>query len=207
MNVTNLNRTDLTDTERQLSELVFAHYHSNPKPGQRSRVSDEFARNLRGDEACIMRLATLLAKMVEPEHADKVGEVAGFYITPARPPGSISDLLQALLNPEPRTLDTILRQPLSYPILGVNPIVLWAKAFVVLQGLYSDVDFDHEYAEVDDDEFRPAIHGDGINIVSVNGALLQVLREANLTDNIDHSFFATHQDEDGWVFSRGQVNG
>lgn len=201
-------RNDLTDTERQLSELVFAHYHSNSKPGGRSRLSDDFARNLLGDEACIMRLATLLAKMVAPEHADKVGEVAGFYITPARPSGSISDLLKALLSePEPITLDSILAQPLSDPILGVNPLVLWARAFIMLQTLYSDVDFDHEYAEVADDNFRPAIHGEGINIISVNGAILEVLREANLVDDIDYSHFATHSDEDGWVFSRGGIDG
>jgi hypothetical protein len=67
----------LTDTERQLSEFVFEHYYSNPKPGERSRVSDEFARNLRGNKDRIFRLATLLAKMVEPEYADKIGEVTG----------------------------------------------------------------------------------------------------------------------------------
>lgn len=201
-------RNDLTDTERQLSELVFANYYSNPKPGDHSRLSDDFARNLRGEDACIMKMATLLAKMVAPEHADKIGEVAGFYITPARPSGSISDPLKALLSePEPLTLDSILAQPLSDPILGVNPLVLWAKAFVVLQGLYSDVDFDHEYAEVADDNFRPAIYGDGINIVSVNGAILEVLREANLTDDIDYSHLATHSDEEGWVFSRGGIDG
>lgn len=132
---------------------------------------------------------------------------ARWTVPPTCPPGTISDLLQALLNPGLRTLDSTLRQPLSHPILGINPIVLWAKAFVVLQGLYSGVDFDHKYIEMGDDEFRPAIHGDGINIVSVNGALLQVLSEANLTDNINHSFFATHQDKDGWVFSRGGIDG
>lgn len=191
---------NLTDTERQLSELVFSYYHTNPKSGQRSRVSDDFARNLRGDEVGILRFATLLAKMAAPEHEDKIGKVVGFYAT-----GSISDLLQSLL--EPRTLDTILRQPLSHPTLGVNPIALWAHAFVVLQAHYSNVSFDHEYAEVADNEFRPAIHGDGINVVSVNGAILEVLRNSNLTDDIDHSFFATHQDEDGWVFSRGGIDG
>lgn len=200
-------RDDLTDTERQLSELVFAHYHSNPRPGGRSRLSDDFARNLRGDEACIMKIATCLAKMVAPEHADKVGEVAGFYITPARSSGSLSDLLKALFEPEPMSYERIMRMPLNEPLLGVNPLVLWAHAFNILQAHYSDVSFDHEYAEVADDNYRPAIHGEGINIVSVNGAILEVLRNSNLMDDIDYSFFATHQDEDGWVFSRGGIDG
>jgi hypothetical protein len=202
----------LTDTERQLSEFVFEHYYSNSKPGERSRVSDEFARNLRGNKDRIFRLATLLAKMVEPEYADKIGEVTGFHVTGfhvnlASSSGTISDLLQKLLNPKPLSLDAILRRPLNDPTLGVNPIVLWAKAFVVLTGLYSDADFDPEYAEVADDEFRPAIRGDNINIVSVNGALLQVLREADLAQDIDPWFFATHQDEGGWIFSRGGIDG
>jgi len=215
MNVTNLNRDDLTDTEIELSQLVFAHYHSNPKPGQRSRVSDEFARNMRGDEACLMRLATLIAKMVAPEHADKVGEVAGFYITPARPTGSISDLLKSLLDgvePKPVeiriTLQDLLDAPVKDPLFGhVNPLVLWAHAFRELQAYYSDVTFDHQYAEVDDDNYRPGIHGDGINIVSVNGAIIAVLIRNNLMDEDYFEWLATDQDEDGWVFSRGGIDG
>lgn len=204
MNVTNLNRTDLTDTEIELSELVFAHYHSNPKPGQRSRVSDEFARNMRGDEACIMRLATLLAKMVAPEHADKVGEVVGFYITPARPSGSISDLLKAMLGGgEPESMeDTLIGSDIMNPLTGKpNPLVIWAKAYDLLRGHYSNVTFDHEYAEVADMTNHPGIHGDGINIVSVNGAILQVLMDNNLMHYDYFHWLATDQDEDGWVYS------
>lgn len=205
---------DLTDTERQLSKLVFAHYRSNPQPGQRSRVSDGFARNMRGDEACIMKMATLLAKMVASEHADKVGEVAGFYITPARlkvfvhkdgvEVGSISDIIRKLLKP---TLSDLLEHPLHVSGLGINLLALWARAFVLLQKHYSEVEFDQKYAEVDDDNFRPGIRGEGVNVVSVNGALLEVLREANLLEEIEHSHFASHEDEDGWVFSCGSIDG
>lgn len=209
MNVTNLNRTDLTDAERELSELVFAHYHSNPKPGQRSRVSDEFARNLRGDEDCILRIATCLAKMVAPDHADKVGGVVGFYITPARPGGSIQDLFEQLLNPQPPKITTemLLDAPIKDPLLGVvNPLVLWAHAFQELQEYCADVTFDHSYAEVADDQYRPGIHGEGVNIVSVNGAIIAVLIRNNLMDEDYFDWLATDADEDGWVFSRGGID-
>lgn len=196
-------RNDLTDTERQLSELVFANYTDYiPIPGQCSRLSDDFVRKLRGNPTRIMRMVTLLADMVEPEHVDQVSEYAHFHIAP-----SISIMLKEALG-KPLTLGSILAQPLSDPTQRVNPLVLWARAFIImLQHLYSDVEVDLEYSEVADGIFRPAIRGDGINIISVNGALLEVLREANLTDDIDHSYFATDSDEDGWVFSRGGIDG
>ena len=204
-------RRDLTETERQFSELVFAHYHSNPRPGGRSRLSDDLAFNLRGDTNCLMLMATLIAKMASPEHADKIGEVSGFYVTPACPSDSISDLLKTLLGdipePEPLSPQDIADTPLKNPFTGqANLIVIWARAFVILQGLYSNVEFEQQYAEVEDDNFRPGIRGDGINTVSVNGAILQVLDEANLLDEIDGTWFATDSDEDGWTFSRGGID-
>ena len=208
MNARTNTADDLSPAERELSELLFAHYHSNPRPNGTSRLTNDIARNLRGDEACILRIAACLAKMVAPEHADKVGEVIGFYIKPARPSGSIQDLFDQLLNPQrPRiTEDMLLNSPIKDPILGViNPLVLWAHAFQELQEYCADVTFDPEYAEVADDNYRPAIHGEGVNIVSVNGAIIAVLIRNNLMDEDYFDYLATDADEDGWVFSRGGI--
>ena len=197
---------DLTPAERELSAALFNLYHGNSKPGQRSRVSDQIVLSLRGDESAILEIATGLAKMAAPDHESKMGKVAGFIVTPAQRP--ISDLLHSLLHPkEPPTLEFILEMPLSTPLFGVNPLVLWARAVLMLETIYTKVEFQSEYIEVSDDSYRPAIRGAGINMISVNGALLEVLREANLADDIDYLFFATHCDDEGWVYSRGGIDG
>lgn len=213
MSITDLNRTDLTDTEIELSQLVFEHYHSNPEPGQRSRVSDDFARSLRGDEACLMRLATLTARMVAPDQADKVDEVVGFYVKSVPPGGDTSDFPRSLVDiAEPVeirvTMRDLLDTPVKDPLLGhVNPLVLWAHAFRELQAYYSDVTFDPRYAWGDDDNYRTAIRGDGVGILSVNGAIIIALIRNNLINEDYFEWLATDQDEDGWVFSRGGIDG
>ena len=170
-----------------------------------SRITDQFAINLSDNEEAMMDMATILAKMVCPEHSETIARVTGFYID--RTGGGVSSLealFEALLNPtsipvEEQLIDHPLREPLSGQI---NPLVLWVKAYHILQGEYSNVCFDAKYHRIYSDHYRPAIFGDGINTVSVNGAIMQVLTDYEaITDDMEWvSYLATTNDE-GWVSS------
>lgn len=89
-----------------------------------------------------------------------------------------------------------------------NLTELWRRAYRELQSAHSNVEFDPAFAEGADDVMRPGIRGDGINVMSVNGAIIKVLWDNELDYFITSlaDFMATHQDKAGWVYSRAGIN-
>lgn len=194
-------RTVMNDPAvNNLSALIFQHYHTNPKPGMRSMVSDRLAQAIANDQDVAMTFADAIARTIDSEYE---GEIVGFFIQPAKPKSLLDMILEAISDPTP-----LHEHPIAGP-LGLNPMAIWARAAILLERSgYADVTFDHEYAEVDDDNYRPGIHGEGVTPLAVNGAIMLVLEEGNAMDHIDSiaSVLATHQDEDGWVFSRAGID-
>jgi hypothetical protein len=179
----------MSEDEIKLSKLLFSLYHTGEFGHTRSPLTDRIVISLRGHEARIMELATQLAKVAHPSMADEIGAVTGFLAT--RPVESAW-----------KSVGELWAEKALVHEGEVNPYILWAKASLELQKHYSDVVFDHAYHPREDGPPRPAIHGTGVNIVSVNGAILTVLMEANLLDGdfFDPTdYLATHQDKDGWV--------
>lgn len=199
---------DLSPAERQLSELLFARYHPNPGLNGTSPLTNRLARNLRGDKAHIQLIATCLAKMVAPEHADKLCRVVGFYVEPNRPSGDIGDSLKVMIgDDENKTgLELLIDQPIITPSGQIDPHVLWAHACLELQKYYADVSFDHEYYHNPTGSYQPAIHGEGVNRFSVNGAILLVLEHNGLLDWDYQEFRAVGQDADGWVYGHWDLS-
>ena len=189
----------LTPAEQALSALVFQLYHSNPgDAGTRSRVSDMFARRLRNDQAMALKLAQAILPVAVPEFR---GTVIGFAV---EQPSLLDLILAGLMAEDKKQYELIL------PDGRLNISELWARAAKALatQG-YKDVRYDHTYAEVADDVYRPGISGHGIDCIAVNHAMVKILEDNGLAGMVKTgatSWMATHQDEGGWVFSRAGVN-
>ena len=189
----------LTPAEQALSALVFQLYHSNPgDAGTRSRVSDMFARRLRNDQAMALKLAQAIVPVCCPGFA---GTVRGFAV---EQPSLLDLILAGLMAEDKKQYELIL------PDGRLNISELWARAAKALatQG-YKDVRYDHTYAEVADDVYRPGISGHGIDCIAVNHAMVKILEDNGLAGMVKTgatSWMATHQDEGGWVFSRAGVN-
>lgn len=222
-------RKDLNPAEVALSRFVYEMYSG--VPGERSPLSDDFAAAMRSPSA-ILDLATLLARVAKP---DFDGEVLGFFCKPnlavdysqlearvlahmfgkMKPvkfdvgtDGDIDELLEMLFGQRPTTEK---HTPLVEPGGTLNVTELWRRAYRELQSAYSNVEFDPAFAEVADDVMRPGIRGDGINVMSVNGAIIKVLRDNELDHLISRmsDFMATNHDEgegDGWVYSRAGID-
>lgn len=225
-------RTDLNPAEVALSRFVYELYSG--VPGKRSPLSDDFAASMRQPSA-ILDLATHLAKVAKP---DFDGEVLGFFCKPnlsadysqlearvlahmfgsLKPikfdvgtDGDIDELLEMLFGQGGK------KRPCENELMEdgtLNVTELWHRAYHELQSAYSDVEFDPAFAEVADDVFRPGIRGHGINVMSVNGAIIKVLRDNDLDHLIEHlsTFMATTHDkepgdEGGWVYSRAGYDG
>jgi len=220
-------RTDLNPAEVALSRFVYELYSG--VPGKRSPLSDDFAAAMRHSTA-ILDLATHLAKVAKP---DFDGEVLGFFCKPnlttdysqiearvlghmlgsLKPikfdvgtDGDIDELLEMLFSKRPAK-----HTPLVEPGGTLNATELWRRAYQELQSAYSNVEFDPDFGGPADDVYRPGIRGDGINVMSVNGAIIKVLRDNELDHLISRmaDFMATHQDEEdeeGWVYSRAGID-
>lgn len=84
----------------------------------------------------------------------------------------------------------------------IDPTVLWARAWQKLGGDEADVSFDHGYTPANATYEVPAIHGPNVTPMLVNGAIIEVLDEANLMDRLDDAVFymADTMDDHGWVY-------
>ena len=221
-------RKDLNPAEVALSRFIYEMYSG--VPGERSPLSDDFAASMRSPSA-ILDLATLLARVAKP---DFDGEVLGFFCKPnlavdysqlearvlasmfgkMKPikfdvgtSGDIDELLEMLFGQRSGR-----GRPCENELMGdgtLNVTELWHRAYHELQSAYSNVEFDPVFAEGAPDVFRPGIRGDGINVMSVNGAIIKVLRDNDLDHLIEHlsTFMATANDLEpgddiGWVYSR-----
>lgn len=189
----------LTPAEQALSALVFQLYHSNPgDAGNRSRVSDMFARRLRGNQELALKLAQAIVPVCCPGF---VGTVRGFAV---EQPSLLDMLLAALVAEDRKQYELVL------PDGRLNIAELWARAAKALsEHGHANVQYDHTYAEVDDDVYRPGIRGDKVDCIAVNHEMVRILEANGLAGMVKTgatSWMATHQDEGGWVFSRAGVN-
>jgi len=195
--MTSIDRNPLGITDpaiRRLSEFLFAHYHSNPGNKEHSRVSDQLAANLAGDPEAVRELAGLLARTIDPNFE---GTVIGFFVQR----GAKSPLEQLFGDAFSEPKDPMADVPLT-SAFGIVPAALWHRAALWLteQG-YDDISFDHAYAEIADDNFRPGIHGHEVGIAQVNNAILHVLVDQAPQHISDiGTWLATDVDEDGWVY-------
>lgn len=189
----------LTPAEQALSALVFQLYHSNPSDaGTRSHVSDMFARRLRNDQHLALKLAQAIVPVCCPGF---VGTVRGFAV---EEPSLLDLILAGLVAEDKEQYELVLSDG------RLNIAELWARAAKALsQQGYQDVRYDHTYAEVADDVHRPGIKGRGVDCIAVNHSMVKILEDNGLAGMVKTgatSWMATHQDEEGWVFSRAGIN-
>lgn len=201
MNTIDRNPLNIEDPAiRRLSEFLFANYHTNPGSKSHSRVSDQLAVNLAGDPEAVMELAGLLARTIDPNFE---GNVIGFFVQ-----RETKSLLEQLFGGAfAQQRDPMEDVPLV-GFAGLEPKALWHRAGLWLSHSgFNDMAFDHSYAEIEDDNYRPGIHAEGVGIAEVNNALIQVLLEQapQYLGNIG-DWLATDVDDDGWVFSRVMVD-
>jgi len=195
-------------TEEQLSEFIFNLYRrDNRSDNERSPLSDRIAYGLCTDPKAAMDLATLLAKSVAPEHADSIEEVLGFHVEPislGEEGSSAYDFLRAiaeLSKPRRDPFEELMERPLYDNEGNIDPHVLWARAFDELREYLPDIIFDPTYYQTDAASYHPGIHGEGISVFMVNGAIQHVLLMDDMLDHLDPKHLATHHDEQGWVYS------
>lgn len=187
----------LTPAEQALSALVFQLYHSNQgDAGNRSRVSDMFARRLRNDQAMALKLAQAIVPVCCPGFT---GTVRGFAV---EQPSLLDLMIAAIVAEDKKQYELVL------PDGRLNITELWARAAEVLSESHGSVRYNYSY-EVSEGIHRPAIQCPTADRCDVNKALVEVLEDTETMDLMLpdlNGCWATHQDEDGWVFSRAGVN-
>lgn len=177
--------------ENRLSQLIFQLYHSsNSTPGRTSPVSDRMANRL-ADDADLVH--DLMSAMLHCHGMPESAEIQA-VVCRAKPMTPFVDQLREILNR--------FRKPLIDEDDDIDPQVLWERAWGVLGGDEADVSFDRSYIGSGPEDVRPAIHGHGIDIHTVNGAIVQVMIDAGLVERLSEceAYFANTQDKDDWVY-------
>jgi hypothetical protein len=205
-----VNYNDMNQDQRNLSDFLYSLYCGKntvgePVKGRHSRLTDQQAMALANNQQLVLKLAMLSINAADPDAPH--GEISAIIIEPVVPeevtemkaPG---DLLSDLINkPAPKP-----KQDLIYNVSHIDTETLWRRAADVLRDWgYDGIAYDpHHNVHADGRNATPGIYGDrdSVDIHSVNGALIQVLKDANamdyLQDVVEH--FADRE-ADGWVFT------